>query len=73
MGPPGASPQISPPLVLGGCKAPDRLVLPDKADWRRKLTPAFSTRESNQHQAVAPKKMNPRSEQKPHNGVDNCK
>ncbi len=41
------SPQISPPLVLGGCKAPNGFAIPNIADWRRKSTPTFSTSEGN--------------------------
>ncbi len=69
----GPSPQVSPPLVLRGRKTPNGLAIPNIANWRRKLATTFSTGEGNEHQTFAAKKVNRRSQQKPHSRVDNRK
>ena len=69
----GHSPQISPPLAVCGCKAPDGLANLQIADWYRKLAPTVSTGKGNQHQTSARNEVHRRSEQQPHNWVDNCK
>ena len=65
--------QISPPLILHGRKAVDGSALAHIAHGGSELAATLSSRECNQHDALAPQEMEGRAQQKAHHGVNNCK